>query len=106
MKWGLWLFTGAALGLAALAGAQGTSAITFNFDAGKPGEAPEGFEFGRTGQGARGKWVVQAQKDAPSGSNVLVQMDTDGTDYRFPVAFPGPPMKDLRLSVKCKPVSG
>ena len=30
----------------------------------------------------------------------------DDTDRRFPIAFTGPEMKDLRLSVKCKPVSG
>ncbi len=80
--------------------------LTFNFDADKPGEPPKGFELGRTGQGASGKWVVQAQKDAPSGPNVLVQADTDDTDYRFPVAFTGPALLDLRLSVKCKAVSG
>jgi hypothetical protein len=37
---------------------------------------------------------------------VLAQTDADDTDYRFPVAFTGPALKDLHLSVKCKPVSG
>ncbi len=100
------LFMVAALGLALGAAAEKKSPVMFNFDADKPGEPPKGFEFGRTGQGAPGKWVVQAEKDAPSAPNVLAQVDTDATDYRFPVAFTAPEMNDLRLSVKCKPVAG
>jgi hypothetical protein len=82
------------------------SAVTFNFDADAVGQPPKGFEFGRTGGGSQGKWVVQSVADAPSGGNVLAQIDANGTDYRFPVAFTGPELKDLQLSVKCKPVSG
>jgi hypothetical protein len=44
--------------------------------------------------------------DAPSGKNVLAQIDGDDTDYRFPIAYTGPELKDLRLSVKCKPIAG
>jgi hypothetical protein len=44
--------------------------------------------------------------DAPSGKNVLAQTDGDTTDYRFPIAYTGPELKDLRLSVKCKPIAG
>ena len=84
----------------------GAAPISFGFDSDVVGKAPSGFDFGRTGNGAQGVWVVQAQPDAPSGPNVLAQTSTDTTDYRFPVAFTGPPMKDLRLSVRCKPVSG
>lgn len=79
---------------------------TWTFDSDETDKAPAGFSFGRTGSGAQGRWVVKAEKDAPSGKNVLAQVDADATDYRFPVAFTGPEMKDLRLSVKCKPVSG
>lgn len=92
--------------LATAAYEQEKGSVTFNFDADAVDQAPKGFEFGRTGGGTQGKWVVKAQQEAPSGSNVLAQVDTDDTDYRFPVAFTGPEMKDLRLSVKCKPVSG
>jgi hypothetical protein len=39
--------------------------------------------------------------------NVLVQQDTDSTDYRFPVTVvESSSFKDVRLSVSCKPVSG
>jgi hypothetical protein len=85
------------------------AAKTWNFEADKVGGAPAGFAFGRTGSGHPARWIVQADqsdKDAPSGNNVLAQTDVDDTDYRFPVAFIGPEMKDLRLSVRCKPVSG
>ncbi len=49
---------------------------------------------------------MRAEDDAPSKPKVLAQGSTDDTDYRFPVAFTGPEIKDLRVSVKCKPVSG
>jgi len=94
------------LGLAVGALAQDRSATRFDFESDKPGEPPQGFSFGRTGKGPPGKWVVQAAEDAPSGKNVLAQTDADRTDYRFPIAYTGPELKDLRLSVKCKPVSG
>jgi hypothetical protein len=79
---------------------------TFDFDSDAPGGPPKGFEFGLTGKGRPGKWVVQAVNDAPSGKNVLAQTDGDTTDYRFPIAYTGPELKDLRLSVKCKPIAG
>jgi hypothetical protein len=100
------LLAAAALALAPEAHAQDKKPLTFNFDADKPGQAPTGFETGRTGQGASAKWVVQAERDARSGGNVLVQTDNDSTDYRFPIAYTGPAMKNLRLSVRCKPVAG
>jgi hypothetical protein len=78
-----------------------------NFDADRSGEPPSGFAFGRTGSGRLGRWIVQAEKDAPSGTKVLAQVDTDSTSYRFPVAVLNEPsFRDLRLSVRCKPISG
>ena len=94
----------ALLGSAALA--QQEIMTTFNFDSDNPGQPPKGFEFGLTGKGKPGKWVVQAVDDAPSGKNVLAQTDGDTTDYRFPIAYTGPELKDLRLAVKCKPIAG
>ena len=78
----------------------------FNFDSDTAGQPPKGFEFALTGKGKPGKWIVQAVDDAPSGKNVLAQTDGDETDYRFPIAYTGPELKDLRLSVKCKPIAG
>jgi hypothetical protein len=79
----------------------------WTFDADRVDAAPTGFSFGRTGDGPPGRWVVKAATDAPSGSNVLAQTDTDATDMRFPVAVAdGPSLRDVRLSVRCKPISG
>jgi len=87
--------------------AKQTSTKTWTFDADRIGEAPSGFSFGRTGSGRVGRWIVQADKDAPSPTNILAQVDADQTDYRFPVAVANEPiLRDVRLSVKCKPVSG
>jgi hypothetical protein len=54
-----------------------------------------------------GRWVVQAEGGAPSGANVLAQLDDDDTDYRFPVAvLDQPVLRDVRVGVRCKMVSG
>jgi hypothetical protein len=71
------------------------------------GSAPTGFVLGRTGQGREGRWLVRNERDAPSGSNVLVQTDADATDHRFPIAYTAESFPaDLDLRVKCRPVSG
>jgi hypothetical protein len=78
-----------------------------SFDGGKPDAAPSGFTFGRTGSGAQGTWVIKAEAGAPSGGNVLAQTDADATDYRFPIALlDTPSIADVRVSVRCKAVSG
>lgn len=54
-----------------------------------------------------GRWVVRTAPDAPSPPNVLAQVDDDATDYRFPVAvLEAVSLRDGRVSVRCKPVSG
>jgi len=98
-------FASSADGVAPLSNSAGGRHLTFDVDScGKP---PESFSFARTEQGALGRWVVQREKDAPSAPNVLAQLDSDGTDYRFPVAVTdGPSDPNVVLSVRCKPVSG
>ena len=51
-----------------------------------PGSAPEGFTFGRTGQGGAAQWSVTADPTAASG-RAIEQTSTDRTDYRFPLAI-------------------
>ncbi len=84
-----------------------SGARTWNFDADAEGSPPAGFTFARTGAGRPGRWVVREEKGAPSGGRVLVQEDGDATDFRFPVAVAdAPEAGDVRVSVKCRMVSG
>jgi hypothetical protein len=77
------------------------------FDEDPVGAAPAKFSFGRTGSGALGRWVVRAEPGAPSGANVLAQLDADDTDFRFPIAaLDAPVLRDVRTSVRCKMISG
>jgi hypothetical protein len=94
------------IGIVGTALAQGASS-TWNFQGDKVEGPPAGFTFGRTGSGRPGKWVVLVDATAPAGDHVLAQVDTDDTDNRFPVAVASAPvLKDLRLEVRCKTVSG
>jgi len=98
----------AALLLATLAAFAEEGAMkTWSFQSEKIDDAPAGFSFGKTGKGRPGKWVVREDPGAPGGNRVLAQIDTDDTDSRFPLAVAAEPqLKDLRLAVHCKPVSG
>ncbi len=79
----------------------------WDFESDPAGKPPSGFSFARTGSGRMGRWLVQAEKDSPSGTKVLAQLDTDATSYRFPVAVADSvSLVNLRLSVRCKAVSG
>jgi 3-keto-disaccharide hydrolase len=77
-----------------------------DFESDTVGAPPAGFEFGRTGGGAEGTWVVRAEKGADK-NHVLVQESADPTDYRFPVAvLKEGSYKDVTLSVRARPLSG
>ncbi|MBI5478611.1 MAG: hypothetical protein HY906_07150 [Deltaproteobacteria bacterium] len=89
------------------AGAPVNTLRSWTFDGDAANAVPAGFTFSRTGSGAMGRWVVRAEADAPSRPNVLAQLDDDDTDVRFPVAVAnGVSLLNLRLSVRCKPISG
>jgi hypothetical protein len=97
--------------LASLAAAAPVPAVpavrSWTFEGLAPGGAPPGFVFARTGEGRAGRWVLSEDKGAPSGHIVLAQVDSDDTDYRFPLAIaPEVKLKNLRLAVRCKPVDG
>lgn len=92
---------------AAAPGSPPARGRAWSFDGDGADAAPAGFRFARTGSGAPGGWVVRAEADAPSKPNVLAQLDADTTDFRFPVAVADEPsLRDMRLSVRCKMVSG
>ncbi len=87
-------------------GQHGSETKTFNFDKDRVGSPPAGFEFARTGGGAEGTWVVRADPSSPD-KHVLVQENSDPTDYRFPLAVVTEgTYKDVTLSVRAKPISG
>ena len=79
----------------------------YNFDGDATEQMPARFHGALTGQGAKAEWAVKQDDTAPSGSNVLAQVSTDRTDYRFPLAIADDgSFKDLELSTKFKAVSG
>jgi hypothetical protein len=95
------------LGAWPAARAQGPGTRTWDFRGERLGAPPAGFSFVRTGQGREGRWQVVQDASAPGSDRVLAQLDDDGTDDRFPVAVAeAPVLKDLRLEVRCRPVSG
>jgi hypothetical protein len=105
----LWLFFYLIVGAFTAVGEAeaGMAVWQWNFDTEPVDQAPSGFTFGRTGSGRLGRWVVQNDKDAPSGGHVLAQLDVDNTSYRFPVAVANEPvLRDLQISVRCKAVTG
>jgi len=87
--------------------AAAAPARTRTFDNDAVNAPPAGFSFGRTGSGPLGRWVIRAETGAPSGANVLAQLDADDTNNRFPVAVVNEPaLRDVSVSVRCKSVSG
>src|SRR6266581_4432023 len=77
-----------------------------DFESDSVGSPPAGFEFGRTGGGAEGKWIVRIEKGADK-NHVLLQESADPTDYRFPVAvLKEGAYRDVTLSVRARPLSG
>src|SRR5687767_7063516 len=78
-----------------------------DFESDVAGRAPSGFTFARTGKGAAGAWRAVSVDGAPSGKNVLAQLDVDPTSDRFAIAaLRTPSAADLRLSVRCRMVAG
>lgn len=87
--------------------AAGSARQRFDFDQGALGTVPEGFSEVHSGDGAPGVWRVVAAEDAPSGSQVVAQTDSDRTNYRFPLLVLGSVIaRDMELSVAGKPISG
>jgi hypothetical protein len=81
--------------------------FAYSFDGDTADQLPSKFHEAITGQGAKAKWVVKAEPTAPSQLNVLAQLSTDRTDYRFPLAIADEgSFQDLDVSVKFKAVSG
>src|SRR6266436_6563444 len=80
---------------------------SYNFDNDAVDKPPAGFTSYATGGGPAGKWLVKEMSDAPSGKDVVEQIDADSTDTRFPVLIADKgEYADLDVSVKGKTLSG
>jgi hypothetical protein len=80
---------------------------TYNFETDIAGKAPAGWTSYATGGGPPGNWVVTAMPDAPSGKQVVEQIDANATDTRFPVLIANEgEYSDLDVSVRGKALSG
>ena len=83
------------------------SETIYNFDRNAVGQPVAEFQSALTGRGPVGKWVVQADPTAPSKPNVLAQVSTDETDYRFPLAvLTDGTYRNVGIRVKFKAISG
>ena len=85
------------------AAAQSNGPSVWSFDKDRIGGPPASFEFAVTARKHPGKWVIVKDGD----SQVLAQVDRDTTPRRFAIALVrNSSYKDLRISVKAKPVAG
>jgi hypothetical protein len=85
----------------------GWGAETVNFDSFKVGEPPPGWTEAMTNTGRPPRWVVHPDASAPSRPNVLAQLSTDRTPYRFPICvYDKIVCRNGDLSVKFKLISG
>lgn len=104
MTFGVLAILAAASGAAV---AQAQASMTWDFRKDRLDASPAGFTFARTGHGREGRWRVVQDATGPAGDHVLAQLEADDTDDRFPVAVADEPLlRDLRLEVRCRPVSG
>jgi len=86
---------------------QAGKEFVYNFDKDAVGKLPPQFHSARTGQGAIAEWQVKADPAASSQPNVIAQISTDKTDYRFPLAIADEgSFQNLEVSVKFKAVAG
>jgi hypothetical protein len=70
------------------------------------GVKPKDFEPALTGGGKGGEWKVVEDATA-EGKRALAQLNTDPTDYRFPLAIYMPTVpSDLEATIHFRPVSG
>lgn len=80
--------------------------ITVDISGMPSGGEPQGFTFGRTGQGAPGEWRV-ADDPTANKQKVIAQTSKDTTDYSFPLAIYTPvSAKNVDVTIRFKPISG
>jgi hypothetical protein len=88
-------------------GTSRAAQTVLDFHTAEVGKLPSDFSTALTGGGELAVWVVQEEPTAPSGNKVLAQTSADRTSYRFPLCvYEKVTARDVRVSVKFKPVSG
>jgi len=76
---------------------------TWDFEKDEIDKEPAGFEFATTAKTPAGKWTIRKEGE----NKVIVQTDANKTKSRYALALvKDSSFKDLKLSVKGKPVSG
>ena len=81
--------------------------MKIDFEDSPVGAAPAGFSTAVTNGGEAGRWVVEADASAPSGTRVLVQRSSDPTKGRFPLCIrDGLSARDVAIAVRFKPITG
>lgn len=81
--------------------------VLYTFSDPLSGQPPKGFSFPRSGGGAMGQWTLAPDAAAPSPPQVLLQQNADPSPDRYLLAVANQPsLQNLRLSVKCKALSG
>jgi hypothetical protein len=105
-KLATWLLAMLVVAVLPLPGGAQMTGTTIDLATAPVGAAPPGFDFGRTGQGKPGQWLV-AEDTTAAGGRAIAQTNGDTTDYRFPLAiWQGASAKNLEVTLRFKPVGG
>jgi hypothetical protein len=81
--------------------------VVVDFEKMKAGQKPEGFEMAVSGPGAAGEWFVREDPSAPKGRKVLVQLNADPTNARYPLCIlEDLKARDVDVTVAFKPIAG
>ena len=112
MQWMLWvgaigIVAGCASGLGQNTKGVREAGVVVDFEKMKVGQKPEGFEMATTGPGAGGEWFVREDATSPKGKRVLVQLNADPTNGRYPVCIlEDVKAKDVAVTVAFRAISG
>jgi hypothetical protein len=94
------------MAVAFVAGSAPAFSQTLTFAGEQPGSLPKTFETALTGQGQAGRWEVIEDSTADDG-RALAQLNTDPTDYRFPLAvYTSTSAANVEITARFKPMSG
>ena len=101
-----WLLATLAVVLLPLTGGAQMTGPSIDLATATVGATPPGFEFGRTGQGKPGQWLVAEDATGAQG-RAIAQTNGDTTDNRFPLAiWQGLSAKNVEVTLRFKPIGG